>query len=313
MTRNLTSIEEAKTKILNYLARYSPSKSSDPQGPNKYVIKTHAKAGSQPTILAAVDDLEKEGLIGPSYLDEKARGQKPSKHYNLKLRGLLRYLSDMRDSPDLDRAVGTALKNHSNLLPAISDVWPRLDRVKPLRAKKLIDELGYALKESQTSLERWSSEDFLRDFMIPFRREVFWSSHTRDFESVPILDLQWFHSLSEHEDLKKLMLSYTEKMVKRQIRKGNEIIKMFNLWSAAQSHVSAEDKVLLHSAMELFLENIRKLEAIVTENLLYREPLKALDNIEVTLWDSFRLGLRLESQREEGAVRVGIGGEILND
>jgi hypothetical protein len=323
MARYLTSLEESKAAILKYVAEYAPKHTSDPRHPNRYLIKQHAHAGSQPTVLAAVDELEEEDSIKPVDIDKDARGLKPSKHYRLSLRGLLQYLSSFKKAPDPDRAVDAALTKHPDLLPSIFEIWPSFNKVKPLRAKRLIQVSEHALsienRQAGTGVERWTSEDFLINFMIPFRMQVLWPLHMLETTALPVLDLEWFHSLSEHEDLKKLMLSWTEKMVKRQINRGRELSQdlvelsqsidsepntrtfLAGMDSAkrADGETSNPSELdLLRFGADLMLKASRNLEALLAENLLYHEPMKALESIEQTFWDAFRVVVRHMEQIE---------------
>jgi DNA-binding PadR family transcriptional regulator len=71
---------ETNLKILHYLAEHGPA--------NKYRIRKEGGAGSQPTVLDAIDELEKSGAI--KIVDEKTnvRGSTPSKYYDLTPEGL---------------------------------------------------------------------------------------------------------------------------------------------------------------------------------------------------------------------------------
>ncbi len=125
---------ERAVKILRVI---SEANSSDPRKlPNKYDVGKaldFMQMGTEPTILAAISELEEATLIYPKHIDEHARGGKPSKHYDLTFEGLLLLLGGVRELGW--KRVGfrkgthfsTLVRRHQHLLPEIFGLWERYE------------------------------------------------------------------------------------------------------------------------------------------------------------------------------------------
>jgi hypothetical protein len=147
----LSKISETKVvtrlKILRYIAEHGAA--------NKYLIRKESGAGSQPTVLATVDDLEKTREIMSRETNVHARGNRPSKLYDLTVPGLanlitgivdyadaldglapgmgpVRYLKKGRDtSPPINVLDATQLlsrvaEKYGGLMPEVFELWQGL-------------------------------------------------------------------------------------------------------------------------------------------------------------------------------------------
>lgn len=112
------------------------------KGPlNKYHIckELMPAHGTEPTILQAVSDLERQKLIDVIHVDEDARGSKPSKHYDLSLQGLLAFMEGVLRGPNASSRMRHLAEKYHNLLPGLFDLWPSIVQtgIEELACRKL--------------------------------------------------------------------------------------------------------------------------------------------------------------------------------
>jgi hypothetical protein len=123
---------ERAIKILRVITE---TDASDPHKlPNKYEIFKALEPtglGTAPTFLAAVDELEEAGLIRASLIETQARGGRPSKHYDLTVKGLdellggIDYLGWKGAGFRKGAGFSTLARRYSSLLPEIFGLWER--------------------------------------------------------------------------------------------------------------------------------------------------------------------------------------------
>jgi hypothetical protein len=110
---------------------------SDPRKlPNKYEIcrTLDPELGTEPTILAAVSDLDEAGLIYARYVDEHARGGSPSRHYDLTLQGFQELVGGIGDLgwKKIGFRKGARFsmlaRRYRDTLPEILGLWERFER-----------------------------------------------------------------------------------------------------------------------------------------------------------------------------------------
>jgi hypothetical protein len=121
--------ENRNLKILRYLGEHGPA--------NKYRIRKESGAGSQPTVLASVDELERTGKIKSQETIAHARGGQPSYLYDLTLLGLAELMRALTPRGTSIGDIGTNVKNlldhlakkYSDLMPPFGQLWPALREV----------------------------------------------------------------------------------------------------------------------------------------------------------------------------------------
>lgn len=126
----VSDYENRKLKILRYLGEHGPA--------NKYRIRKDSGAGSQPTVLATVNDLEKSGEIKSHETIAHPKGGQPSKKYDLTLWGLAHLIFGTWSVHNL--RIGNAKKINSNLLDHLAKKYRDL-------MPGLFDQLWPALRE----------------------------------------------------------------------------------------------------------------------------------------------------------------------
>jgi hypothetical protein len=102
--------------------------------PNKYDIFKALEPtglGTEPTFLAAIDELEEAGMIWASFIDARARGGNPSKHYDLTVMGLQELFGAIYHFGWKEigfrkgASFSTLAQRCSSLLPQIFGLWER--------------------------------------------------------------------------------------------------------------------------------------------------------------------------------------------
>jgi hypothetical protein len=84
------------------------------------------ETATQPTIRADLEELFKEGLVRNVDTDRKARGGRPSKHYELSLPGLMTVIGNLKDNKSGHRFLNDLAKKYRGLMPSVFDVWPAI-------------------------------------------------------------------------------------------------------------------------------------------------------------------------------------------
>lgn len=99
------------------------------EGPvNKYRIckRLESNMGSEPTILYAVSELEKDGFIKVIETKDKVRGGKPSKLYDLSILGVTKLLAEqLKEKYDFE-FVDHVAKKYRHLIPDLFAAWPAI-------------------------------------------------------------------------------------------------------------------------------------------------------------------------------------------
>lgn len=157
-----------KLQILRYLGEHGPA--------NKYRIRKESGTGSQPTVLAAVDELESIGEIKSQRTITHARGGRVSKIYDLTLWGLADLTSwsthPTNPTGEDDRDLLDHLaKKYRELMPDLFDqLWPALREVGANRYSALGGFCGELLrvhKQGKLDSEK-KVTNFIRDTGIRY-------------------------------------------------------------------------------------------------------------------------------------------------
>jgi hypothetical protein len=122
--RSPQEIAQAKREeaVIGLLAKKAPLNNS------QICRELVPRYGSEFTMFYAVGQMERKGLITPRQVQERARGGRPSKFYDLTLLGLTDVLDGLmiggtkRDWKSFDMLV----KKYEHLLPSFSALWPFL-------------------------------------------------------------------------------------------------------------------------------------------------------------------------------------------
>jgi len=200
---------------------------------NKYRIWLQFQSkelGTEPTILTAIDELEESGLITAAQTNEKARGGKPSKQYDLTLLGLRLLLGGIQSletsKPELSRsAVPYLLKKYRAFVPEIFSLWDqyKIRNIEDLAETCLFDaaDKWYDASEyvgHKQDLKRWQKEAREGSRAEPDLHYRFIESF---FFSADILENEersrWLKAMKADADLRKPYISYLENRKKEEL------------------------------------------------------------------------------------------------
>jgi hypothetical protein len=121
-------------RILRFLAEKGPA--------SRYQIREGANAGSQPTVLSVVKELEaQQALIAQGARSKTGRGPKPAKYYDLSFYGLIWLLSTLeKEDKENVMLVRRVAKRFGGLLPEPLLIWNHFieANVEDLAAERLI-------------------------------------------------------------------------------------------------------------------------------------------------------------------------------
>jgi predicted ArsR family transcriptional regulator len=81
---------------------------------------------TQPTIRGDLEELLKLGLVKNVDTDRKARGGRPSKHYELSLRGLMAVIAKLDDNDRGHKFLDHLAKKYRGLMSSVFDLWPTI-------------------------------------------------------------------------------------------------------------------------------------------------------------------------------------------
>jgi hypothetical protein len=113
--------EKRRTRILHALAIHGPL--------NAYKTWTKLvkeETATQPTIRADLEELLQKGFVKNVDTNQKARGGRPSKHYDLSLLGLAELLYGLPGSELTAGFIGHVAKKYRDVMPLIFDAWPSI-------------------------------------------------------------------------------------------------------------------------------------------------------------------------------------------
>jgi DNA-binding PadR family transcriptional regulator len=151
-----------KLKILHYLGEHGPA--------NKYRIRKESGAGSQPTVLAAVDELEKSSEIESHKTITHARGGQPSKLYDLTLYGLAELISNLTSKNPIGNVreniglLDRLARKYRDLMPDLFDqLWPALREVGAHRDSELGMFCGLLSSMYRRGLNKKGVTNYIRD------------------------------------------------------------------------------------------------------------------------------------------------------
>jgi hypothetical protein len=120
---NRTPQETTIVKILQYLAEHGPA--------TRYQIRVNAAAGSQPTILSAVKDLQiRKALVAKSNKSKTGRGPRPRQYYDLSLYGLILLMSKLSPREDHRSLLRHVAIKYRYMIPNVFEVWELLTEAK---------------------------------------------------------------------------------------------------------------------------------------------------------------------------------------
>jgi len=220
------SRSERKRTILRYLVEEGPA--------NKYRICKHfvPQSGSEPTYLTAIDEMEEEGLIKPSSVKEKAQGGRPSKHYDLSLRGLVALMGGVLGGAKTSSHIVTQLAQktrYHDLIPDLFDLWPSIVRTG-------IEQLAFERLEEACCLHFYNVWD---DSAVPDGDEL--GDFIKDFLLFPFggqdKRKQWMESLSKNDVLRYAVVRMNINSARQNIEK---LTADLNLMPTKQIEVTPE-------------------------------------------------------------------------
>jgi DNA-binding PadR family transcriptional regulator len=242
--KNLRVRPTTAARILKFLASHGPA--------NRYSIRESGETVAQPTILAAIKQLEKEGLIKGSK-QKSSRTGKTSKHFDLTLNGLLYLVSHIWDSglpiESRDIFLRNLAKKYRDLIPGIFDLWPAFGNMAA--EGMAFTRLFFFCK----SLWRAQTEDCMR----AVDAELIAKNHAADFFADPLVfhqvDMQqaqmttlfseglnvgggWISLVQKNERLRSATIHSLISRIDLDVRKANDVLSML---SAEQLQVSTAE------------------------------------------------------------------------
>ena len=215
------------------------------QGPlNKYNIwlkLQSKKLGTEPTILAAIEELEQIGFVQPARTDTEARGGRPSKWYDLTLAGVLWLMRGIAflEPEKLESSVTYLAEKYDALLPEIFHHWQnyKAQNVEDMALEALAEEVdppdyvgfkhnSIRWRELERTNQYWQDRAELEaegakrqahDFFL--RVEHQWIVKPEKWE-------RWLKAMKEDSDLRGPFLSYLEAKKKLNLFMNAKIDKM---------------------------------------------------------------------------------------
>jgi len=166
---------ERAMKVLRVIAE---ADNSDPRNlPNKYDICKSLRSsglGTEPTFLAAIDELEEAGLIYARFVDTHARGGSPSKHYDLTLKGLEELIGGINELGwkklgfRKEMSFPVLARRYTPLLPEVFGLWGRYQQhnVADIVQRSLLSVCSSPpeeFDEGLRTLSRWKRDWLLKN------------------------------------------------------------------------------------------------------------------------------------------------------
>ena len=161
--------------------------------------KTWAKlakeeVATQPTIRGDLEELLEEGLVKNVDTDRKARGGRPSRCYDLSVRGLLALMGGLLDDAKASSPMTQLAKKYHDLIPDLFDLWPSIVRTG-------IEQLAFERLKEACCLHFYN---VWNDPAVPEGNEL--AKFVEDFLLFPFggqdKRKQWMESLSKNDVLR---------------------------------------------------------------------------------------------------------------
>jgi DNA-binding PadR family transcriptional regulator len=216
-------------KILEYLARQGPA--------NAYAIRTKSDAGTQPTILTAVRELEKEGLILMVERNRKARGGKPSRYYELSKWGLVTLIARYDQKPPLN--FQHLAQKYLELYPQVLSLWPAIIRAgiedlakKKLQSsfRKLHDHLSYVWSLDPNEITEDMHEAFIEhedylDYLLESYTDDFLDPWLRAGEDKNMTAYyRWIRGIKQEATLREVTVDSIQRKVEHCLSHYGEVL-----------------------------------------------------------------------------------------
>jgi DNA-binding PadR family transcriptional regulator len=251
---------QTAARILKFLALNGPA--------NRYAIRKSKETAAQPTILAAIKNLDKQGLIQGS-TERSTRSGKISKHYDLTLIGLVYLVSHIEgftNKKDRNEFFKCLAVKYRALIPGVFELWSASQEVG--KGDEAVQRLFLLCRSLWTMHEDGFQDSEIENIALENAAELFLDPfliHRQFMQYGEVVGLisegtesGWMDAVNKNEVLKDAMVSTVLTGVERSVRRANSALHQL---SVAEIAVEAKGQVqLLQTEIEEFRLAIRMLQ-----------------------------------------------------